>query len=249
MCYGIGTTHWYVLWLVEAWYRTECSIPILTSSILMTLFESRFFPLGSVLSSNNSLFVFLSNSYVLSLVGGTRVPSDWPDGQSLARDYRYRLVLFYGSTCWLVAKDISDQSLLQLRTLSSVYGIWRIFLSVILPSASESLSSSRTKWWARHESTCYWMVPPSLHVYVAQLYVAIPCCHFAANVSIVIGPTWWTLSDAPGILGFSLFTSTFILVKWLDLSMVAATYHLRCQWISILTLLWVHPWKPSLFVG
>ncbi len=25
--------------------------------------------------------------------------------------------------------------------------------------------------------------------------------------------------------------------------MVAATYHLRCQWISILTLLWVHPWE------
>jgi hypothetical protein len=42
-------------------------IPILTSSILMTLFESSYFPLGSVLSSNNSLIVFLPQSYVCHL--------------------------------------------------------------------------------------------------------------------------------------------------------------------------------------
>ena len=115
--------------------------------------------------SNNSLIVFLSKTHALSLVGGTLVPSDWSTDQSLARDYRYRLVLFYGSTCWLVAKDISDQSLLQLRTLSSVYGIWQIFLSVILPSASESLTSPwRTWWYLQTKWTYFFLINQIVHL-------------------------------------------------------------------------------------
>ena len=50
-------------------------------------------------SFNNSLIIFPHISHVFSHAGDTLVSSDWFIDQSLARDYRYRHVLFYGSTC------------------------------------------------------------------------------------------------------------------------------------------------------
>ena len=44
MCYGIATRHWYVLWLIETWHHTECSIRILNSRYFGDIIESRFSP-------------------------------------------------------------------------------------------------------------------------------------------------------------------------------------------------------------
>ena len=50
-------------------------------------------------SSNNSHIIFPFISHVFYHAGDTQVSSDWSIDQLLARDYRYRHVLFYGSTC------------------------------------------------------------------------------------------------------------------------------------------------------
>ncbi len=67
---------------------------------------------------------------------------------------------------------------------------WWIFLSDASHFASESSTSARRIWWSRYESPVYWLVSSSFHVYVVQLYTEIPCCHFAANASSVIGSAW-----------------------------------------------------------
>ena len=46
-------------------------------------------------SFNNSLIILLHISHVFYHAGDTQVSSDWSTDQSLAREYRYRHVLFY----------------------------------------------------------------------------------------------------------------------------------------------------------
>ena len=87
---------------------------------------------------NNWLIVFLTESYVCHLLVVCNTPSVWPLGHTLAREYRYQHVLLYGSTCWLVRKSFSTNTLLQLKTLSSVHGICRTFLSNVFRRMSVS---------------------------------------------------------------------------------------------------------------
>ena len=91
-----------------------------------------------ILFHNNSLIVFLTESYVCHLLVVCNTPSVWPLGHTLAREYRYQHVLLYGSTCWLVRKSFSTNTLLQLKTLSSVHGICRTFLSNVFRRMSVS---------------------------------------------------------------------------------------------------------------
>ena len=121
-------------------------------------------------SFNNSLIIFPHISHVFSHVGDTLVSSDWFIDQSLARDYRYRHVLFYGSTCWLVDWKIFVQSDLHLKTLSSVYGIRWIFLSTVLWLVHASSDFCLKRWCALFRYASYWLNCLSLHDYGVQLY-------------------------------------------------------------------------------
>ena len=85
-----------------------------------------------ILFHNSSLIIFHPVNYVCRLSVVSLVPSDWPTDQSLAREYRYRHALLYGSTCWLVITLKFNQPNFRMKTLSSVHGIcWR-FLSNVL---------------------------------------------------------------------------------------------------------------------
>ena len=120
--------------------------------------------------SNNSLIIFHHISHVFYHAGDTLVSSDWSIGQALAREYRYRHVLFYGSTCWLVDWKIFVQSDLHLKTLSSVYGIRWIFLSTVLWLVHASSDFCLKRWCALFRYASYWLNCLSLHDYGVQLY-------------------------------------------------------------------------------
>ena len=121
-------------------------------------------------SSNNSHINFPFISHVFYHAGDTQVSSDWSTDQSLAREYRYRHVLFYGSTCWLVDWKIFVQSDLHLKTLSSVYGIRWIFLSTVLWLVRASSDFCLKQWRALFRYASYWLNCLSLHDYSVQLY-------------------------------------------------------------------------------
>ncbi len=184
------------------------------SGTLVTLFESRFSPLGSVLSSNNSLIVFLSRSYLrLSRVGGTLVLSDWSIDQSLAREHRYRHVLFYGSTCWLAAKDISGQSLFNWKHFPVSMEYAGFFCPTycfppanhwLLPEGNgeRDVSPPIIGWSHLHfTSTLSNYMLRCFAVILRQIY----------PVSLVrLG---WAQNDTPGIQGFSLLTPSIFLAE------------------------------------
>ena len=127
--------YWYVSWHIEVYHHTDllytytyCKYfsDIIELGIL-SLVQSCYPP-----SSNNSLIIFHLQNYVCRLSVVPLVPSDWFNNQSLAREYRYRHALLYGSTCWLVVTIKFNQPTFRMKTLSSVHGIcWR-FLSNVL---------------------------------------------------------------------------------------------------------------------
>jgi hypothetical protein len=64
--------------------------------------------LGSPLFYNNSLIIFYLANYVMSHAGDTLVSSDWSHGLSVAREYRYRHVFFYGSKKFRIRHTYCD---------------------------------------------------------------------------------------------------------------------------------------------
>ena len=123
--------------------------------------------------SNNSLIIFPYFSHVFSHAGDTLVSSDWSVDQSLARDYRYRHVFFYGSTCWLVGFIPPFNSSFE----------WKHFpVSMV---CVDPVCPSRHQWWRHlvllchrgydrwplHKSFIWWSLWSSLHSFLLLCFL------------------------------------------------------------------------------
>ncbi len=136
---------------------------------------------------NNSLIIFHLQNHVCRLSVVPLVPSDWFNHQSLAREYRYRHALLYGSNCWLVVMMNFNQTKFRMKTLSSVYGICWIFLSNVSPYAGvssglclkEMMHTQLLQLWLTALPTyhptraCHRVsVRPMMHTQLLQLWLA-----------------------------------------------------------------------------
>ena len=134
-------TSWYASWHMKYSTRLTYYIHIHFTS---TLWQNWILDLLSLVQAcyfchnYNSLIIFHLQNYVCCLSVVPLVPSDWFNNQSLAREYRYRHAILYGSTCWLVVMMNFNQTKFRMKTLSSVYGTCWIFLSNVSPYAGVS---------------------------------------------------------------------------------------------------------------
>ena len=141
---------------------------------------------------------FPSCELCLSLVGGTFGTFWLVYDQPLAREYRYRHALLYGSTCWLVDTAEVNQPNFSMKTLSSVHGIcWR-FLSNVLVAMGVS------------SGLC---LKEMMHTIKLRLWLAaLPCPSYLGD------PTRWRYCYASTnfVLGSALkFTASTLVFDWL----------------------------------
>jgi hypothetical protein len=180
---------WYVFWHIEVRHYVRICIHIHTWSILdMDL-------LSHCPNIFSFLFIIIHLSFFILWIMfvscrwyfGTFWLVPWP---TLARVLRYRHAKCYGSTCWLVARVIFNQSYFHLETISSVYGIrWRFCLTVLLFATASSWYLA--KWWhAPLYNARDWLHCIAFHGRAGQPEASMPQCHRTLGSAQV-----WDLHD------------------------------------------------------